>query len=474
MPITPQPHPTIERLLAVSVALGAAITAAVILVPGLRFAYRSVPVHVALETAAALIAALAAVLIAWRVTRSRRSSEALLVGAFALLAAVDLYRAFVPHLLDGADADVVSWAGVLGSLFGLSLFVAAAVLPSRRMASPRRGLQGALVLAAALAVGAAVLAVGFAPALPPVIVERLAPELSFRPQLGGSPTVLALQVTLGLMLAVAALALLRSLRRTGDELRGWLAVAAAFAAVSRLNFALFPSLDAGLVYTGDVFRLAFYVAVLVGALREIAAYQPRLAAAAVFEERRRVARDLHDGLAQELAFMTAQLATLRDRGDERREIVELERASRRALDESRLAVTALSRPADEALGTAAEALARSIAARGGVDVTVDAEAAVEVDPETRDTVLRILAEAVSNAVRHARASCIAVRLTVRSDLELSVVDDGDGFDPDRPTGPGRYGLQGMRERAEAVGGRLRLRSAPGAGTVVEAVLPLLR
>lgn len=474
MPATSSPHRTIERLLAASVAVGVALTAAVVLMPGLRFAYRSVPVHVALETAAALIAALAAVLIAGRATRSRHSADALLVAAFALLAAVDLYRAFVPHVVPETSTDTASWAGVYGSVFGMLLFVAAALLPARRLARPRRALRRALVLAAGLGVLAGVLAFMLAPVLPPVIDERLAPEFSTHPQLGVAPLVLVLQLVVAALLAAAAVGLLRSLRRSGDELRGWLAVAAVFAAVSRLNFALFPSLYADLVYTGDVFRLAFYLAVLVGALREIAAYQPRVAAAAVFEERRRLARDLHDGLAQELAFMTAQLATLRDRGDERREIGELELAARRALDESRLAVTALSRPVDEPLGAAAEALARSLAARGGVDVAIDVEPAIEVDPQVRETVLRILAEAVSNAVRHARPSQISVRLYAARELELSVADDGDGFDPTRAPGPGRYGLRGMRERSEALGGRLRLRSAPGAGTIVTAVLPLVR
>jgi signal transduction histidine kinase len=87
--------------------------------------------------------------------------------------------------------------------------------------------------------------------------------------------------------------------------------------------------------------------------------------------------------------------------------------------------------------------------------------------------VRIVREAVANAARHGRAGRIAVSLTCSHELRLSVADDGCGFDPaTRPTHPDAgFGLLSMGERAEALGGSLAVRSAPGAGATIEVVLP---
>ncbi len=102
-----------------------------------------------------------------------------------------------------------------------------------------------------------------------------------------------------------------------------------------------------------------------------------------------------------------------------------------------------------------------------------AEDAVELTPEQGDAVLRIVAEAFRNAVRHGGATCVSVELTCPP-LRLVVRDDGSGFDPSVPArtaGGGGFGLTSMRERAEGLGAALRLRSAVGTGTTVEVVWP---
>jgi hypothetical protein len=111
--------------------------------------------------------------------------------------------------------------------------------------------------------------------------------------------------------------------RTGEALLAWVAAALVLAALSRLNYFLFPSLYSEFVYTGDFFRIAFYLALLAGVSREIASYQRRLAETAIFQERRRLARDLHDGLAQELAYIAVQSRQLRNGSDRERVIARI-------------------------------------------------------------------------------------------------------------------------------------------------------
>ncbi|HVX30769.1 MAG TPA: ATP-binding protein, partial [Nitrolancea sp.] len=88
-------------------------------------------------------------------------------------------------------------------------------------------------------------------------------------------------------------------------------------------------------------------------------------------------------------------------------------------------------------------------------------------------ILRISREAITNAGKHAAPSCIRLTLRQVDDVvELEIRDDGRGFDPMRPARPGAFGLRGMRERAQLLGGTLTIDSAPGQGTTVRARLPL--
>ena len=96
-----------------------------------------------------------------------------------------------------------------------------------------------------------------------------------------------------------------------------------------------------------------------------------------------------------------------------------------------------------------------------------------LDPVRATAVFRCLQESLTNVVRHARASTMAVHLQRQGDeLLLRVRDDGVGFCLDRGTPPGHYGLIGMRERALAVGGRLEVQTEPGSGTEIRLHIPL--
>jgi len=195
-------------------------------------------------------------------------------------------------------------------------------------------------------------------------------------------------------------------------------------------------------------------------------YWGELVAAAVLEERRRIARELHDGLAQELAFIASRskllgMGALAD---------ELASAAERALDESRRAIDALTRPLHEPLDVSIRRAAEEVAARFGTPVTLQLETGIPTTAARRDALRRITREATINAAQHGHASHIAVTLAKESaGVRLLVQDDGADFDTSAPTKG--FGLISMRERVASLAGEFVLRTEPGVGTTVEVALP---
>jgi signal transduction histidine kinase len=234
-----------------------------------------------------------------------------------------------------------------------------------------------------------------------------------------------------------------------------LGLAVLFFAFSMLQYALLPPVTQEWVHMGDLLRLLFCVVLLWAAVREVAG---AVAARAAARERRRIARDLHDGVAQELAFIRRRAALLAGDPDAEEIVV----AADRALEDSRWAIEHLARAPDEPLDRVLGRHAAVIAARTGVAVTFSTSGSADVGPEVSEALARILGEAVTNA-RHGNATLVHVELTA-DPIRLRVIDDGTGFDP-TASAPG-FGLGGMRERAAMVGAELSVRSGPGAGTEV--------
>jgi len=196
----------------------------------------------------------------------------------------------------------------------------------------------------------------------------------------------------------------------------------------------------------------------------------------ILSERNRLALELHDVVSQKLfsVMLTAEAAATqidRDLVAARAQIERLRELVREALDELRSLILGL-RPAelerdglDGALRKEVELVRRVHGTN--VDLQVDADARIE--PGERElAVLRIAHEALHNAVRHARAQHVTVRVGgANGGLVVEVTDDGIGFDPDSAELRSRHlGLTSMEERARELSGRLRIRSAPGAGTTV--------
>lgn len=201
-------------------------------------------------------------------------------------------------------------------------------------------------------------------------------------------------------------------------------------------------------------------------------------AAGVQEERQRLAREIHDTIAQSLAGIVAQLQAAgedADAADVRRRVARAADLARTALVEARRSMMDLvpAPLADGSLADAVTALVDDWAAhhpvRASAVVTGEVRA---LHPEVEATLLRVVQEALSNVAKHAGATRVGVTLSYLDDeVAVDVRDDGTGFDPAGARGGTSFGLRGMRQRAERLAGVLDLETEPGAGTAVSVRLP---
>ena len=193
-------------------------------------------------------------------------------------------------------------------------------------------------------------------------------------------------------------------------------------------------------------------------------------AAALAQERRRIAADVHDLILQDLTLAVANARTLANEPDPSHEASVILEAGERALTAARQLVDGLveadRRPIQDAVESSVRTAARSI------PLTFSASgvpARARPDRQTCDTLVHVAREAVTNAVKHGSPRSLDVRLEFDQAWRLTVRDDGAGFDRDAV--PRGFGLESMRRQAEALGGSLRVVSVPGSGTIVDAVLP---
>jgi signal transduction histidine kinase len=206
--------------------------------------------------------------------------------------------------------------------------------------------------------------------------------------------------------------------------------------------------------------------------------------AGIADERRRLAAEIHDTLAQGLTGIIAQLQVVTAAPDTATARVHVERAAalaRHSLGEARRSVHNLA-PVALAADGLPEALRKTVAEWGErngtrADFTLTGTAE-HLHDEVSATLLRIAQEALSNAARHARAGRVGVTLSFMGDeVSLDIRDDGTGFAsaavPARTRGGG-FGLEGMRARAERIAGSVAVESEPGQGTAVSARVPLVR
>ena len=228
-----------------------------------------------------------------------------------------------------------------------------------------------------------------------------------------------------------------------------------------------------------------------GALVSLAVERSRLEAATAralaAEERNRLAREIHDTLAQGLAALTMQLEVVDSLANTSRErdarmqaaVARALLLARSTLDEARASVLDLreapldGRTLRQALGIMAADTSTESAGRVGIAIVAEPDADAGLTPAVAGGLYRIAQQAVANAMRHADARRIVVHLT-RSDgaVRLRVEDDGTGFEPTEVPSD-RFGLVGMRERARLLDGTLTVESGPDVGTAIEVVVPMI-
>ncbi len=225
-------------------------------------------------------------------------------------------------------------------------------------------------------------------------------------------------------------------------------------------------------------RLLDVIGLQVGIAVERARLAEEEARRARADERARLAREIHDTLAQGLAALTLQIETaLQNVGTQPARVRErLEKAlstARASLDEARRSVTELrgAATAGKPLAAAIHALAREMTSESGIHVAFAEQGRCTLASEAESELYRIAQQALANVRQHAHAKNVELSLVcTKTHVTLTVADDGTGFNP-RRVAAGHHGIAGMRERAAAAGGTLRVTSRPGAGTRIFVRVP---
>jgi len=195
------------------------------------------------------------------------------------------------------------------------------------------------------------------------------------------------------------------------------------------------------------------------------------------DERRQLARELHDGIGQNLTALKHRLAQIAGELGPGQEALRTRMETAitlcsGALEDTRQLSRLLRPPIldDLGLAPALQWLGRSVGEGSGVAVVVEIGELPALGGELQTLLFRVAQEALNNVAKHAQASSALLRLVAQQgELQLQVIDDGTGFEADAARGSG---IGGMSERLRLHGGRLELRSAPGHGTRLRAVVPL--
>ena len=434
----------------------AALLALFVTYPGLRPSFELPQVRLVLNTMVALAAALVAVLAGVRFSVDGRRLDWLLCAGFSLAAGSTFFFGIAPLLGNAVPHRREQWALIWGRVLA-GLLIAAAAFAHKRTVDRRREIVELLFFVPAMLFLVWMLADSFGHALPAIgSADHSQPGLL---------TAMLAARALASLLAVVGFGL--RFRARGNDLDRWLALGATLLLFADLYYVLSPVTSSRFVSTGDFLRLLAYAVLLVGVWRAI-----RFAefGRAVAEERARVAREIHDGLAQYLFAVSTHATMLENGADPETTVPQLKEAAAAAQQEARFAILALSSasgtaPFDAALRRYVDVLT----ADGELEVDLEIDEKVRLAPDEQIEVFRIVQEGLANARKHAGAQHADVRIGLRGDERVvTVVDDGAGFDDESATAG--HGLRNMKARSASIGGGFRLRSGPGRGTALEVVL----
>ena len=419
------------------VALLGATLALFLRFPSLRTPYAQPELRLVLATVFMLSSGLIALLCATRFGVDGRRFDLMLCGGFFAMSLSWLAFTVVPGIA-GGDAHIASAAGQTVG------WAAIAVAPFATGRVPRRRAPLWWLLAGAVAL------------LPPIwLVSTHTSSLT---------GVLALQALVQLL---AAITFGDRYRRRGEDLDQWLSIVATLSLFATLSLVFTHDARPALVARGDFLVLFAHAVLLVGLWRAIRASE---FGRAVAEERARVAREIHDGLAQYLFSVATHASMIEARAPLDDALPKLRDAVTAAQQEARYAILALSSAAGRApFDSALRRYVDVLTADGLLEVELEIDHSIELRPDEQIEVFRIVQEGLANARRHSDARHAWVQIGARAgERFVRVRDDGEGFAPE--ASEAGQGLRNIRERVGSIGGALQLSSAPGHGTSLEIVL----
>ena len=406
------------------------------------------------DTAVAVVASFVCVLTTIRFLVEGRALDLLLAGGFLSIALGTIAFGLVPVLEGGSLTSAAAWQYLGARLLGAGL-IAMAPYTNRRLVARRR----ALVAVAAGVVGLLVTsALG---------MQMPAAETAATGELVEGSYVRLAAALLAVLWLIALVGFGVRYRRYGRDLDSWMCLAATLAVFADLHLVLTPIVSSDFLLQGDFLRVLAYAILVVGVWRAISQAE---FGRAVADERARVARDIHDGLAQYLFAISTQVSMLETGAPLDEVLPRLKRAATSAQQEARFAVLALSSAGGSArFDSALRRYVDVLTADGELDVDVDVDPQVRLAPDEQIEVFRIVQEGLGNARRHAGARHVEVSIAQRAGRRVVLVaDDGVGFA--EAAVPSGQGIANMRLRAQAIEGELTLRSGTGRGTAIEVVL----
>jgi signal transduction histidine kinase len=440
------------------VALLGSATALFLTNPSLRNTYELPEGRLVLDTAVVLAAMIVAILAGVRFSVEGRVLDLLLAAGFCIAGVGTLAFSVAPVLGGSNQGAPEAWAAIGSRVLAATLIALAPLVPAPRVVARTRALVAgiAMLLVAVLAIW-----------LP---LRGFGAQLSLLDATRNGQRALELTVAtsfLALLALVAVIGFGIRYRRHGEDLDRWLGLAATLTLFAELHYVLTPHVSSDFVSQGDFLRLLSYGLLLVGVWRAISFAE---FGRAVAEERARVAREIHDGLAQYLFAVSTHASMLESGAPQEQILPKLKEAAAAAQQEARFAVLALSSasgtaPFDAALRRYVEFLT----ADGALEVDVEIDPAILLAPDEQIEVFRIVQEGLANVRKHAGARRADVWIGLRRGRRIvSVCDDGVGFDGEEAAAG--QGLKNMRQRAKTIDGGFALRSWPGRGTAVEVVL----
>ena len=434
-------------------------------IPWVFFAYPFPGVAVIAAVLTAMCALAISALFGLRHQRTRRRTDLLVASLFGAIA---LIEAVLPLLaqIELNTANFAFWARFTSRTFVAVGLLVIAWIPER--VDRRRTFKVVVVSASSIALAAVLWTAIWIATLPTSVNEAT----DSGDALVTNGLVLGFRLLTTALLLVAAFGLARKARLLSDPVLDWLAGGVVLLATARAHDFIFPSLHNDWLTTGDILRLFAEWVILFGLLQEVHVVWRRRGDDARAQERRALAAELHDGLAQELAYVTMQtaLAELEPSGNH---IARAHAAAERALSETRLRIEEYRQTDRVPLDRIIARVARDVETRFGCDVVLDLRE-MRVRENTAHELGRVACEALTNATRHGSAKHIEVHLDARGGrVLLTINDDGTGIIDLTRAEQSRssFGLTSMRERAERLGGNCSITSSATGGTSIAIEVP---